>query len=350
MKKKNLMFVALLLCLSLIFAYYSNMPPNISINCYLEYTSTSEKKPDKKYFIININTKVSDFQKYKSIDIDYVNRDNYGAISNYIIAKAEDRTEKGPAFKDYANNIEITLIPERLNYDKIKEMLKDEFITIELETINGYKHSKKYSIGEILKDKTDVLELGQVIKEHMSLDNKEVVARANGIEIYKDEVEMYKKLYSIDGTIKDSGSYADVIGKRAKIKVLYEMAEDNGLDISIEEAKALSLKEKEAYDQELEEEGKAFMEDYIKALGLTEEQYWSDFRPGQIQLYYSIENLKNSFIKEGIELGILPEVQKTENKIIMSPDINKKYREYWESKIKDIEEGIEIEIISSHYQ
>lgn len=198
--------------------------------------------------------------------------------------------------------------------------------------------------------KSEVLELGQIIKEHMSLDNKEVVAKANGIEIYKDEVEMYKKLYNMDGTIKDSDSYVDVIGRRAKIKVLYEMAKDNGLDISIEEAKALSLKEKEIYDQELEEEGKTFMKDYIKALGLTEEQYWSDFRPDQIQLYYAIENLKNSFIKEGIELGILPEVQKTENIIIMSPDINKRYREYWESKIKDIEEGIEIEIINPHYQ
>lgn len=31
--------------------------------------------------------------------------------------------------------------------------------------------------------KSEVLELGQIIKEHMSLDNKEVVARANGIEI-----------------------------------------------------------------------------------------------------------------------------------------------------------------------
>ncbi|WP_372997743.1 hypothetical protein [Lutispora sp.] len=199
-------------------------------------------------------------------------------------------------------------------------------------------------------DKSKVLELGQIMKEYMSMDNKEVVAKANGIEIYKDEVEMYKKLYNMDGTIKDSDSYADVIRRRAKIKVLYEMAKDNGLSISIEEAKALSLKEKEIYDQELEEEGKTFMKDYIKALGLTEEQYWSDFRPSQIQLYYAIENLKNSFIKEGIELGILPEVKKTENKIITNPDVNRRYREYWESRVKDIEENIEIEIINPHYQ
>lgn len=67
----------------------------------------------------------------------------------------EVKTEKDSAFEDYENNISITLMSEGLNYDKIKEMLKNEFITIKLETINGYKYSKSYSIGNMLVDKTE---------------------------------------------------------------------------------------------------------------------------------------------------------------------------------------------------
>lgn len=156
MNKKILMFVALLVFVSFIFAYYKNMQPNISMNCYLEYENpTSKKNPDKKYLALNIDTKVRDFNKYKSINIDYANRDTYDAISSYIIGMTEVKTEKDLAFEDYENNISITLMPEGLNYDKIKEMLKDEFITIELETINGHKYSKSYSIGKILIDKTE---------------------------------------------------------------------------------------------------------------------------------------------------------------------------------------------------
>jgi len=67
----------------------------------------------------------------------------------------EVKTEKDSAFEDYENNISITLMSEGLNYDKIKEMLRNEFLTIELETINGHKYSKSYSIGNMLVDKTE---------------------------------------------------------------------------------------------------------------------------------------------------------------------------------------------------
>ena len=217
-------------------------------------------------------------------------------------------------------------------------------IIILLSSIIAFANSNGVGVG-----KEAILSIAGIIKENsVDKSNGDVIAKANELNIYQNEVEMYKKLYTIDGTLVN-GSYKDVIKRRAKLKVLYNMAEEGGYAISLEEAKRLALDEKVIYDQNLDQKGKDFMKDYIAALGISEDQYWTDYYPNQVQLYYSIEKLKSSFIDDAVKKGIVKQLINDGSVLNGDNEIIKQQKLYLSKKINEIESSIQIKILNDKY-
>lgn len=202
--------------------------------------------------------------------------------------------------------------------------------------------------GQFTLEKDQIFKIANVIRDNKSEDGA-VVATANGLEIYEGEVKLYKELYRLDGSI-EKDSYKDVIQRRGKLKVLYKMAEEQGVAISIDEAVKIAQTERDMAEDNLDSEGKAFMQEYIDALGLTEDQYWSEYYPKQVQLFYSIEKLKSNFVEEAVKEEKLPKLANEEKKIKEDIETRKLHKKYADEKIKEIEDSITIEILNTEYE
>ena len=142
--------------------------------------------------------------------------------------------------------------------------------------------------------------------------------------------------------LDEKDAYKDVIKGLAKNKVLYKMAEEEGLALTMEEALEASLLQKDMVQQD--EKALENMNSYIKALGLTEDQYWTEYHVIETQQYLSIEKLKESIANEGIEQGILPKVK------IHTKETSKLYKDYIDKEINEIEDNIVIEFIDEQYE
>ncbi|HOR85596.1 MAG TPA: hypothetical protein PLL98_03815 [Bacillota bacterium] len=192
-------------------------------------------------------------------------------------------------------------------------------------------------------DINDILKAAGIIKENrQKQDDKIEVATANGISLYKREIELKKDLSMIVFKLDEKDAYKDVIKGLAKNKVLYKMAEEEGLALTMEEALEASLLQKDMVQQD--EKALENMNSYIKALGLTEDQYWTEYHVIETQQYLSIEKLKESIANEGIEQGILPKVK------IHTKETSKLYKDYIDKEINEIEDNIVIEFIDEQYE
>ena len=192
-------------------------------------------------------------------------------------------------------------------------------------------------------DINDILKAAGIIKENQQKqDDKIEVATANGISLYKREIELKKDLSMIVFKLDEKDAYKDVIKGLAKNKVLYKMAEEEGLALTMEEALEASLLQKDMVQQD--EKALENMNSYIKALGLTEDQYWTEYHVIETQQYLSIEKLKESIANEGIEQGILPKVK------IHTKETSKLYKDYIDKEINEIEDNIVIEFIDEQYE
>ncbi|KUO70677.1 MAG: hypothetical protein APF77_02520 [Clostridia bacterium BRH_c25] len=142
--------------------------------------------------------------------------------------------------------------------------------------------------------------------------------------------------------LDEKDAYKDVIKNLARNKVLYKMAEEKGLTLTMEEALEASLREKDMVQKD--EKALENMNNYINALGLTEDQYWTEYHVIETQQYLSIEKLKESIANEAIEQGILPKV-KTHTK-----ETSEQYKDYLNERIKEIEDNIVIEFKDEQYK
>lgn len=135
---------------------YNNINNNIVINCDLKIDNSYNNKniPYNK-FLININTEIRHVEKYKSIHVDYPNKENFGQVAKYITSSLESEVAKDNN-GIYMKNLELDIDPQGMGYQKIRELLMNQFIEIKLESINGKESIKKYSIGKLLKDKTNL--------------------------------------------------------------------------------------------------------------------------------------------------------------------------------------------------
>ncbi len=197
--------------------------------------------------------------------------------------------------------------------------------------------------GNNVVDIDDVLKAANIIKEsQIEQDDKTEIATANGISLYKGEIELKKNLSMVVFKLDEKDAYKDVIKNLAKNKVLYKMAEEKGLTLTMEEALEASLQERDMVQQD--EKALENMNNYIKALGLTEDQYWTEYHVIETQRYLSIEKLKESIADEAIEQGILPEVK------IHTKETSTQYKDYLNERIKEIEDNIVIEFKDEKYK
>lgn len=197
--------------------------------------------------------------------------------------------------------------------------------------------------GKNVADIDDILKAADIIKENrLEQDDKTEIATANGISLYRGEIELKKNLSMIVLKLNEEDAYKDVIKNMAKNKVLYKMAEDKGLTLTMEEALEASLRERDMVHKD--EKALENMNNYIKALELTEDQYWTEYHVIEAQQYLSIEKLKESIANEAIEKGILPEVK------VHTKETSEQYKDYINERIKEIEDNIVIEFKDEQYK
>ncbi|HYE09704.1 MAG TPA: hypothetical protein VEF53_05950 [Patescibacteria group bacterium] len=192
-------------------------------------------------------------------------------------------------------------------------------------------------------DKKDLLKAANTIKTSLQEKADKVeVATANGISIYQDEIELRKKLAMIAFDMDEQEAYKDTIKSLARNKVLYKMAQDMGLAFTEEQALEASLRERDLVSSD--EKALENTNSYIQALGLTEEQYWTDYHAKEKQQYLSIQKLKAYFTDEAVKEGKLSKVE------FHTQDSSKQYKDYLKEVMKEIEDSISIDIKDESYK
>lgn len=209
-------------------------------------------------------------------------------------------------------------------------------IVLSIFITNALRDNNVVDIGDLLKA-ANIIKKSQL--EH---NDKTEIATANGISLYKGEIELKKNLSMIVLKLNEEDAYKDVIKNMAKNKVLYKMAEDMGLTLTMKEALEASLRERDMVHKD--EKALENMNNYIKALELTEDQYWTEYHVIEAQQYLSIEKLKESIANEAIEQGILPEVK------VHTQETSKQYKAYIDERIKETEDNIVIEFKDEYYK
>ncbi|MCF6097767.1 SurA N-terminal domain-containing protein [Thermovorax subterraneus] len=168
--------------------------------------------------------------------------------------------------------------------------------------------------------------LGQKVTILKNDPNKEVIARINGKEITKNDLEIgllieqqkyeyqVKKYESIKQQAgknvlippPQKASPAELLDRFIDNEVLYQKAKSQSLEVSYEEAKkyaeevrksindALAGKIQVADRQEFIEI-QNYIKQYIKGLGLSEDEYWNKLIPGY-QKFLSIGKLKEKIL------------------------------------------------------
>lgn len=194
-----------------------------------------------------------------------------------------------------------------------------------------------------LIDEKDLLQSAEKIKNNLQEKAEKVeAATANGISIYQDEIELKKDMYMILEKKSEKDAYKEAIKSLARNKVLYKMAEDMGIALTNEQALEASLAEKAVVytDEKVLENNNR----YIAALGLTEEQYWTDYHVTQKQQYLSIEKLKAYYINEAVKENKLPKVE------FHTKETADQYNAYTKQIVKEIEDSIAIDVKDQKYK
>jgi hypothetical protein len=151
-----LLFMLLFFLAVFVFYFTYNNINNIVIKCNLEISNDLYRNNiPYETFSAKISTEISHIEKYKSIRVDYPNVDNLGLITKHITSSLLSETEKDTN-NIYIKSLEIDIDPQGMSYQKIRELLMNQFIEVTLESISGKESIKKYSIGELLKDKTNL--------------------------------------------------------------------------------------------------------------------------------------------------------------------------------------------------
>lgn len=179
-------------------------------------------------------------------------------------------------------------------------------------------------------------------KEKFNNENgKMIMAEANGIPITVEEFEVKRKAYTFEGYSEND--YKEVLQRLARTKVLFKMAQDEGLDINFDEALSYSLTELEAVSKDKEALDRINV--YIEALGLSSEAYWKEYHVNEVILFKSITRLKNKIIEDAIKANKLQAV--SEEKALNVPQ---EHIDFVNDYIANIEKEIKIEIKMDEYK
>ena len=152
----------------------------------------------------------------------------------------------------------------------------------------------------------DILNIANKVNGKSKLLNDDtVIAIVNGQEVYKGELEYRKVLYDANNQSQGVDDYKTPFEKICLEKYEKYYAEKNDLKVTEEEIAKEISHEKE---QSIEIKNDDFLNKYIENLGLTQEQYWNEYRPIEIERYFTHLKVINHIYENNLEkVGLVKE-------------------------------------------
>lgn len=186
-----------------------------------------------------------------------------------------------------------------------------------------------------------IMESAKFVGQNKHLfDDKAVIATIEGKPIYRGEFEFVKKNYELSGNLSGKDADRTAFEQLALNKYEEYLTEELGISVTQEEIQKTLIDERDLIYKD--EESLNFFEDYILALNMTEEEYWSRYRPLQLKKYLTHVKLQNYLYNEAIEKGYLPKENNKEAK--------KQHDEYMKKQYEKIKANIEYEFKDDFYK
>lgn len=198
-------------------------------------------------------------------------------------------------------------------------------ITTSLLTLNNNAKA-----DEITPVETAIYNLEQAVDTIDSAKGDDPVIVVNDETITKQQVEEYKQNLDFTQTANEQPLYTEkeVTENLITDTSLITEAESQGLSVSYDEAKSYAEQTRSALedmDSDQAEEMKNVLADYIKALGISEEEYWNEVAPKAYQESLTIGALKQQKFEE----------EQTKNEDITQNQFEQTWSEYSEDVVKD---------------
>ncbi|MBK5263049.1 MAG: hypothetical protein JJE17_10870 [Peptostreptococcaceae bacterium] len=120
------------------------------------------------------------------------------------------------------------------------------------------------------------------------LKNKTQIGEIDGLPLYAGELELYKIKRE---TQNSANPYKDALESLKVIKHDEKLAEKYSIVITDEEVVSYNKDQREMFEGS-DAETEQIMKEYIAALGLTEDQYWNEYKMIENRGYL-LKNTKN---------------------------------------------------------
>lgn len=172
---------------------------------------------------------------------------------------------------------------------------------------------------------------GKVVKYYNDNSDSKVAFKVGNIQVSVSEVEKKKALLEKMGN--SNVTYDEAVKRIAKNDLLLEEAKRRGIEISFEAAQKRSLQEKGEIYNNSSSDQVAAVEEYIKALGISSDEYWNNYNAKEYQIYMTVNALYEDIIKEAEKNGT---IEKFPTETGETKQIQKKFVEdYAENLLKD---------------
>lgn len=148
-------------------------------------------------------------------------------------------------------------------------------------------------------DKEGIREHVKKIQEQINNDESKVVAKVSNATMTIKLTDMQVKTYCLNSEYitKEPKDEKEALESMIKEKVEYLIACEEGYEVSDEEIKGKIKEAKEAINSDPEQ--KVFVENFIKALGIDEDEYYNEVYD-MYKISITIGTYKNDFVKKEI--------------------------------------------------
>ncbi|MBN4051167.1 hypothetical protein JYT99_02930 [bacterium AH-315-E09] len=137
------------------------------------------------------------------------------------------------------------------------------------------------------------IELASVIRESKELTrDRTEIAIVDGLPIYNDELELRKRIFDVIERNENDSNYNLAFNWILLRKHEAKVARKLGLSVTDEEISREIEAEKEAVYSPSNNYMSKFRQ-YVSELGLTEDEYWSDYRRKELRRYLTYLKVKN---------------------------------------------------------
>jgi hypothetical protein len=169
--------------------------------------------------------------------------------------------------------------------------------------------------------------IGNIFKKYtvnQNTDEDTVIAKFGNLTITRNDIDYYKEFYSLNGEEKTDDAIIDSILLKT---LLYEEAKKTGMEVSDDDVKENMEKVRNSILNN--EEAHIDFLNFIKASGMTEDEYWEN----SFFVYkraYSISNYKKNYLKP-----MLREKYKNLSNAEFEEAFNNYYKEYEDELLKN---------------